>query len=256
MKPFIFEFGRMSQGHTSPHASIPWTDEGRIHLALWCAYLGMLAAEPAEYARDVMSFEPQAPDMAIQTDGSLEGIGIIVNGGFTDRPDQCLPGHIAIGVDLRELFPTDRGSDYQNTMEFIALVAGIAWILSGRKSPFSIKAYGDSSSALNWAESMRVRSNRATPAAIVLVLLEMRFGHVRIESEHVPGEDNDACDYLSRPSRWIETPPKEMNNIAVPQWLAAVIRACDPGRQPHDVAEFLAMWSEAKAAVDGIPHPN
>jgi hypothetical protein len=89
-------------------------------------------------------------------------------------------------------------SSYQNTMEFIAIVLGVAVAVRAGYRNTSLIIKGDSMSALCWAEKGMLRSMFIRRAATLLVLLTVSFGIEIVDSVHVAGIENVICDRLSR----------------------------------------------------------
>jgi hypothetical protein len=89
-------------------------------------------------------------------------------------------------------------SSFQNLCEFIgAILAVVGHVILGNRG-HTLALRGDSVTALTWAITERPRGSIVTNAAMIWTLLCVAADVHIGETTHLPGEQNDNCDQLSR----------------------------------------------------------
>jgi hypothetical protein len=164
----------------------------RVDIELWRAYLVLVGTQPHTYGRPLESFRERPPaSLNIGFDGSLGGLGVGVRSVSTTTtlahtgifPVPCLP-------------TTD--SSYQNTFELMAVIVGLLLCLQLGYSNFSYSATGDSKVTLSWLEKDKVSSALGRRAAIAFALISATIGATNTNTTFVPGKQNTLFDALSR----------------------------------------------------------
>jgi hypothetical protein len=143
-------------------------------------------------------------------------------------------------VDLRFLgFGFD--SSNQNLAEYIgAVVAVLEQVVLGY-SGRSLALRGDSVTALTWAVTERPRGKHVTNASIVWTSLYVATNIDVREYTHIPGDDNDKRDRLSRkaltPAMSVSEEAREMGieggavvEVNEGEGVMRILRLCDPRR--------------------------
>jgi len=153
----------------------------------------MLETRPIRYARDITSFSNIPPKYTIEYDASLTGVGVIIY----QIDEKGLEQEWKVfqhGFD----FNLEGMSKYQNTAEFIALVMGVAGLVSLGINNTSVLCRGDNKSSLSWGLSENFKSQLGRRAALVLTTLSIHSNIHITEVVHIAGKINVRCDQLSR----------------------------------------------------------
>jgi hypothetical protein len=234
------------------HAQIPQADitaECRIAIMIWrCVLVIMeLRREDQRFYRTFTSFKPlPASTYHIQFDASLQGAGIIIS-----KSANPIWTHADVIKVITFQFTYDHQheqyhSSYQNTMEFIAAVVGMAYAAKLGARNCAIKLYGDSATALRWAETWKFKAGRSTNAAVAYVAIGLQH-HLRFdETVFVRGADNHLCDGLSR-----GTHPRDLGyephhyDEEIDGTIAHLLAICTPSTNPVDEFDFIDRWQAA-----------
>jgi hypothetical protein len=193
----------------------------------------------------LLSFAPCPPSIIAEFDSSLTGTGLIwyerVNG------TEVAKGVCAVDLSFLE-FGED--SSYQNLSEFIgAIVAVVGHILLGNRGQ-SLALRGHSVTALTWAITERPRGSTVTNAAMVWTLLCVAADIDVKEITHIPGEQNESCDQLSRRGHHpIMSVEEHANNLGITgavtieaqsdPAIMTMLRLCDPRISIQSNGEFM-----------------
>ena len=165
----------------------------------------------APRGRSLESFDLRPPILVLEMDGSLTGLGCRL---FTRDPhsgSERLLGH------MKATLVDDLGGDssYQNTMELLAVVWGLAGLGQLGYQNCGVRIRGDSDTVLHWTSSTRgsFGSILARGSLIAFVATCRKFDFViDRELQWISGEDNCACDALSRQAPF---PLEELGNEVV-----------------------------------------
>ncbi|KAJ1397005.1 hypothetical protein B484DRAFT_472186, partial [Ochromonadaceae sp. CCMP2298] len=203
MAPFIRMLNNAHRGRHQ-HASVALGIEAKIAIWVMRALLMLTVVDEQRFARSFTTWEDvgEAEVVISRFDASLAGIGGLWYFRDAAGTESLLGG---AAPDIRHLqFGDDSGM--QNVAEFMAIICAI-WglyelgregLLVNGRAPRRIILEGDSATALAWAEKGRVRSDLATNAAIVFVLLGVATGIQVLWGNHVPAKSNGKTDYMSR----------------------------------------------------------
>ena len=256
MRPFCSYLYRVTWGRTTSHALFFLSPEARIAVQCWRAMLSLVRFRETEFTRSIASFAPEPPVLVAEFDSSLSGSGVI----WYARESGT---EVVLGVcaaDLRFLgFGFD--SSNQNLAEYLgAVIAVLGQVIQGY-SGRSLALRGDSVTALTWAISERPRGKIVINAAMVWTLLCVATNVDVREVTHIPGEENEKCDRLSRrgptPATTVLEEAREMGikggvviGVNENEEIMGLLRLCDPRRKLESDSDFVAFWTEVRDAVN------
>ena len=157
---------------------------------------------------------------------------------------------------MKLALPFDLGEDssFQNTVEFIADVVGIAGFCALGYTGRGIKLIGDNTSSLAWAATERFRAGRSRPAGILFMALAVTHDLVISDTEHLPGKRNLVCDSLSRAGSYEELGfrPSECFDFVRHPLLPRILLACDPRQDHSEDDSFYTLWRAAQQLVTDL----
>lgn len=243
----------------------------RVHLSadakrvlrLYSALLALTLLHETSFTRPFTSFQVSTQSLVIKFDGCLRGSGVIWYGGeaaLALQRDPFARGLPALGgaaVDLRALrFGED--SSFQNVSEFVSLLLGVVGAIAMGWDISSVFFIGDSKTALTWAREGRFRSSNVVNAATALTLIAATRDFNVQGVRHVPKEDNEACDTLSRRGEgesWTSLTGrmvsqtgdysfKELKEVQIPG-TDTLLGLCDPGLSWLSDEAFAGHWRRA-----------
>jgi hypothetical protein len=120
---------------------------------------------------------------------------------------------------------------------------------------------GDSVTALTWVITERPKGVIVTKAAMVWSLLCIAADINVREITHIPGEDNEKCDRLSRrglnPAMPIEEEAADMGITGVrvlemngDRAIMNIIELCDPRTVLESGQQFIEFWTRARFVIE------
>ena len=234
------------------HAQIPQADitqECRIALMIWrCVLVVMeLRRKDQRFYRTFASFRPRAQsDYHLQFDASLSGAGIIISRSTTHT---WSPADVIKVISFPYTYDhtsEQYQSAYQNTLEFIAAIVGMATIARMGARNCSIRLCGDSATALRWAETWKFKAGRSTNAAVAYVAIGLEHQLRFDETVFVTSADNHLCDSLSRGAhpRDLGYGPHQYDD-EFHDTIAQLLAICTPDAHPINEFEFIDRWDAA-----------
>ena len=256
MRPFCGALNRLIAGRTSVHAAFLVPEEARIAIKSWQAMLCLVRYDETSFTRTLESFTSSSPTVTAEFDSSLSGTGVIwyhaVHGA-----------EVAVGVCAvsLEFLGFQEDSSYQNLCEFIgAILAVVGHVILGNRGR-TLALRGDSVTALTWAITERPRGSIVTNAAMIWTLLCVAADVHIGETTHIPGEQNDNCDQLSRRGLHPTTTVAEHAHaigigeakeidIAGDEEIMDLIFLCDPRMSIHTDRDFTRFWTAARTIID------
>ena len=257
LRPFCGALHRLSAGRTQPHAKFMLSEEARIAIRMWRAMLYLVRYDEVRFTRPLTSFNTEQPRYIVECDASLTGVGVLlfqrIGGG-----EACLGG---AAVDIRGLgFEGD--SSYQNLAEYVGALVGILGLVDLGIKGEDLEIRGDSVAALTWAKTERVRGDRVTNAAMVFTSACLRYGMDVKAVTHIPGEDNDRCDRLSRLAESGLSTRTAMDAMGLATCgvldlsgnagFHRLVELCSPGRDFANEECFAEFWAEIRGALAGF----
>jgi hypothetical protein len=195
LRPYTAALHAARRGAVRQNVRIPLTAMAKRSIWLWRCMLVMLRCERVTLSRSFESFVGVGEaKFLVVSDASLQGVG----GEIFARAGS---GWVPVGV-LRATFPAAFSFDesaYQNLAEFIGILLMLVVLVERGVSDCAIQLRGDSTTALAWASSQKVKGEqRNNAAAVAFCALSLRY---RIEvsgTEFINSEANFISDALSR----------------------------------------------------------
>jgi len=241
-------------GYHNLDAYIPLPHEAYLVVVLWRLFLLMMKVDPLSHTRDLNSFHRSSESLyCIESDGCPDGLGFFLLRKSVDSPSWTR----FYAVSIVDCFDLKRDSKYQNAMEFIAILIGIATLVSMGISSTCIDILGDNVSSLSWSSTFRFRSGSSTSSALLFVLLSHRF-HLSVgRTNFRPGVDNEA-DGLSRGR---DTPsslgfyPEDNASYTyddMPPLLYDLLHLVDPSKPLMTEDTLLATWSRMMEILQSL----
>jgi hypothetical protein len=148
MRPYTAAFYKMTTSFTSTSARRMISRTAVMDVQMWRAFLCLLAFDETKYVRTIESFLPQVSKFRIEYDASLTGLGWVTS-------IRGINGEWKVIQFAGMLFPFDvhKDSSFQNTCEYLAVIAAVyALYLLGHQG-FTYELIGDSMSSLKWSRS-------------------------------------------------------------------------------------------------------
>ena len=256
MRPFCGALNRVTVGRTDPHALFHWSAESIIAIQCWRAMLCLVRYRETEFTRTIESFARTVPVSVIEFDASLSGAGLI----WSDRRTGA---EVVVGVSAVDFKCLGFGVDssFQNLSEYIgAILAVVGQVVLGL-SGSSIALRGDSVTALTWAITERPRGVIVTNAAMIWTLLCIATDINVKEVTHIPGEENEKCDRLSRRgSNANLTVAEEAIEMGIlnarvieingDSTIMSIIEMCDPRIKLESDQQFIEFWTRARLVIE------
>ncbi|KAJ1397366.1 hypothetical protein B484DRAFT_407017 [Ochromonadaceae sp. CCMP2298] len=261
MAPFVRALYASIKGRHL-HTSIVLSSAAAISVGMVQALLALTVVKERTFTRNFAAWKAIETGWAIvaQFDASLGGIGVIWYLRSPVGTESLIGG---AWLDIRHLgFGED--SRFQNVAEFLAIICAVRGLQKLREGGLTINGRapdrlilrGDSMSALSWAENSRFRSDIATNAAIVFIMLGIS-AEIHIQGTvHVPAEENGRADYLSRmhekgKSRegFGQEYPDLVGMPIVEMGADELIRLSRPDEGMGGVQDFMGLWAGIRAAL-------
>jgi hypothetical protein len=234
-----------------------FSEEAKMEIRMWRAWMYLLSVDPDSYARPFLTFRPRSPSYVITTDGSLGQIGIIIY-KMTQEGEACV-GCSAVSIAD---FGFGVDSSYQNTCEYIGMVLGVLALVKLGVRGVDVVVRGDSTSALSWLDRQKVSGSAAMNAALVLVSICIKFGIEVNYTLFLKGLLNFKADRLSRiiEKKMSLEQAMEMNGhrgAAVIDLMgdsvsAVLVDMCDPRRSFESDSDFRVVWGSVREAIEQL----
>jgi hypothetical protein len=147
-------------------------------IVLWRCFFFLMKLDLREFSRPLEEFRPQgAAEFLLEVDGCQMGIGILIH--------ECIDGEWSpiFAVSWCDEYDLQNDSRYQNSMEFISAVMGLAtlgWLGHFNKR---VEVLGDNTTSLSWLEAMKFRPGASTSAALAYILLHKQCGYSVVSTE-------------------------------------------------------------------------
>jgi hypothetical protein len=190
------------------------------------------------------------PTFLIEYDASLTGIGLVIS--YLDPITSwtiLAVSAICLPFDLKG------DSGFQNTVEFLAVVVGLACIASKGYSGHSVIVQGDNTSSLSWCTSERFQPGPSRSCAVFFMAFATVTDLVIHRGIHIPGVRNVICDGLSRdklPGDFGFDLSLHFNLVHHPS-VSDVVHACNPLFQSDSEDLFLQRWHLAQRVANAAP---
>ena len=225
---------------------------------LYGALIALVLVVEQRFNRTMESFQAREPDLIIEFDASLGGVGVIwyaAKGTKGGRPSYEVPlGGCAVDLGTLEF---GKDASFQNCAEFIGIVVGLVGARAIGVKVNAVILRGDSRSALTWARGGNFRSLNVMNAATVYASLCATTGFRVIETSLITSESNWRCDWLSRKGqgeswktiiRRISVRDPTLTDLReVTMEVQEVLDLCDPRKGWSTDEEFSCLWRRSVA---------
>ena len=202
------------------------------------------------YARPIESLFRGKISFVIEYDASLTGIGLVLSGWDAEL------GVARVMKVSKIVLPFDLGVDssFQNSMEFVAVVMGIACLGAMGYSQAKVRIIGNNTSSLAWSVKSSFREGRSRGAAICMVNISTRLGLEVNEGVHISGSTNEVCDGMSRDKWPTDYGFVDSQCISVENdWrLSLLLNLCNPLRSIDVISGFLETWSQSRRVAAAL----
>ena len=245
LTPFSSYLYDAFSGYKNLDAYVPLPHEAYLVIVLWRLFLIMMKVTPSSHTRDLNSFHRVSTSYyCIESDGCPDGVGFFL----LRRSSSSDEWTRFYAVSVVNCFDLNHDSKYQNAMEFIAILLGLATLVKMGVSSACIDVLGDNTSSLSWSSTFRFRSGSSTSSALLFVLLSHRFQLTIGHTTYRPGKDNEA-DGLSRGR---DTPTSlgflPENNASytyrdMPSPLLELLHLIDPSKPLMTEDILLSTWT-------------
>ena len=239
------------------YGTFPLTEEARWAIRMWRAALYLLVVDEKNYGRPMASFRPRDPDYVIESDGSLEGVGMILY----KRNKSSERGVGGVAESIVD-FGFNQDSGFQNTAEYIGMVLGVLALIKLGARDVDVLIRGDSTTALTWMTEGRIKGKAAINAAVVVTTLCIRFG-IRVRySAFLAGVKNVKCDRLLRLKEKGLTKEQGMElnghgdcpiiDFRADPSTNVLMKMCNPNIKIEDEDSFTELWQTVREAMESI----
>jgi hypothetical protein len=200
LKPFSRELYRSIRGLVNQNMRLDLKgSKKKIQdiIELWIQQLILVKLDVKGWGRNFDTFKLLKSDVIMEFDAGLEGFGM---GLYDINTNILMYGFQFYEVNLFNIIngSSIQNSSFQNSMEFIAVVLGLFWIIS-LDLPFrNLTVRGDSTVALYWSRKQVFRSRFCDKAVLVFSQLQHKYHFNIVSSVHIKGADNCLCDSWSR----------------------------------------------------------
>ena len=257
MAPFLACIHRLMTGKVGFMGTFPISFEAAWAIKMWRAVFYLLVVDEKHYGRPMESFRPRPPDYIVESDGSLEGVGIMLY-KLEGTLETCKGGS---GLSIKE-YGFGKDSSFQNTSEYIGMVLGVVALVKMGVRDADVLIRGDSTTALSWVTEGRMSGVHAINAAVVVTALYIRFGIRPRYATFLSGVNNHKCDRLSRLEEKGLTVKQAMIqnghgdapifDLRDNESTDTLIRMCDPKVKIEHEDDFTALWQTVREAIESL----
>ena len=252
MTPFSGYLYSAFSGYSNQEAYIKLPDSAYLVVVLWRCFFFLMKLDLREFSRPLEEFRPQGPaEFLLEVDGCPMGIGIFIH----ERIDgEWSP---IFAVSWCDEYDLQNDSRYQNSMEFISAVMGLAtlgWLGHFNKR---VEVLGDNTTSLSWLEAMKFRPGASTSAALAYILLHKQCGYSVVSTEFVPGENNLA-DPLSRgtlPSHFGFDESHSFTQLSAPPIMKELSALLNPSIECMEESFLLNHWAMINSILNRLTNP-
>lgn len=198
-----------------------------------------MAYDPASLSRPIHTIVKRAPTFLIEYDASLTGLGLVLS-----YWDPVSSWTILTVVQVKLPFDLQDASGFQNTVEFLAVVVGLACLASMGYASHSVIVQGDNTSSLAWSTTERFRPGPSRGCAVFFMAFATVSDLVVHHGIHIPGVRNVVCDGLSRDLSPADFgfPPALVFDLSLHPLISSVIAACNPLLVADSEGQFVERW--------------
>ena len=201
MTPFSGYLYSAFSGYENPEVEIVLPETAYLVILLWRVFLFLMKLDLKAFARPIEDFRPWGePQYLLEVDGSPIGVGFFIHKRvYRDviSPETIYEWECIFTASLCDVYDLNNDSRYQNSMEFIASIMGMACLAYLGIHNKRIEILGDNITSLVWLEALKFRPGASTAAAFAYITLIKHCGYKVVSTEHKEGTLNRA-DPLSR----------------------------------------------------------
>ena len=249
LKPFTADLFSAIRGRRNTSTKISLSPTAQWAVWLWRASLLQLGNDPVSQARPIHTMVRRPPTFLVEYDASLTGIGLVIS--YYDPVTEWTVFQVA-KLEL----PFDLGDDsgFQNSVEFMAVVIGLAILASLGYASHSIIVKGDNTSSLAWSTTERFRPGPSRGCAVFFMAFATIADLVVDQGIHIPGERNIVCDGLSRDkhAREFGYDDELVFDLSMHPAVSTVLEACNPLLTADTEALFMQRWRLANSVAAGV----
>lgn len=252
MSPFSGYLYTAFSGYHNLEAYIALPDSAYLVVVLWRIFFFLMKLEPVSFTRPIESFRPIKPraQYLLEVDGCPGGIGcLILRRGRDGRWSKWFAfswcGEYSLGNESR----------YQNSMEFISAVMGLACLAWLGVSDAQVEVLGDNTASLCWMSSMNFRPGSSTSAAIAYMLLQKVVGLRVVSTVFRAGVLNHRADALSRgasPSDFYFPAHNSFVRSSAPSVLREFSSLLDPSLNYMDEGSLYDCWGHYNRIISKL----
>jgi hypothetical protein len=205
----------------------------------------LLKLDPQEFTLPLESLRPiPDPTFLLEVDGCLKGIGCLIY-----KRGELGEWEAIFAFSWCYEYPLGTDSSYQNSMELIACVMGVACLCWLGFDHESVAILGDNKTSLAWIKAMSFRPGASTSAALCSVLLHRVYSLRVAETEYRKGEHNVLADPLSRGADPFSlgmgfTAANSFTRATAPTILSELSGLLGPSRELMEESELLDRWAQ------------
>ena len=195
MTPFSGYLYSAFSGYDNPEVEIVLPDTAYLVILLWRVFLFLMKLDLRAFARPLEDFRPQrSAQILLEVDGSPIGIGFFIHQRVHGKW-KCI-----YAVSWCDEYDLCNDSRYQNSMEFIAPIMGLACLAYLGLRHKRVEILGDNTTSLVWLEALKFRPGASTAAAIAYITLIKHCGYKVVSTVHKEGKLNRADPFSRRVS--------------------------------------------------------
>ena len=240
MTPFSGYLYSAFSGYDNPEVEIVLPDTAYLVILLWRVFLFLMKLNLRAFSRRLEDFRPPgSAQFLLEVDGSPIGIGFFIHQRIGGKW-KCI-----YAVSWCDEYDLQNDSRYQNSMEFIASIMGLACLAFLGHYRKRIEILGDNKTSLVWLEALKFRPGASTAAAIAYITLIKHCGFKVVSTVYKEGKSNRA-DPLSRrrsPSSYGFTAANSMTRTLAPPLIKELSALLNPS---NDIMEESALLERMK----------
>ena len=255
MAPFSGYLYSAFSGYLSDETILELPDTAYLVVVLWRVFLMLLKLDPKEFTLPLESFRPPPePKYLLEVDGCPGGIGFLIYTRGEEGEWEAI-----FAVSWCGEYSLNNDSCYQNSMEFIACVMGVACLCWLGFSHESVAILGDNVASLSWMKAMSFRPGASTSAALCYVLLHRAHSLRVVHTDFRAGTRNVLADPLSRglePSALGMgfTSANSFTRATTPPILRELSALLDPSMDLMEESELLDRWARYTDVIQRLPY--
>jgi hypothetical protein len=253
MAPFSGYLYSAFSGYQNVEVEIPLPDSAYLVIVLWRCFFFLMKLDPREFSRPLEDFRPSPPaEFLLEVDGCPIGVGIIIHRRIAGEWVSIF------AVSWCDEYELHNDSRFQNSMEFIAAVMGLACLGWLGYLDRNVEILGDNKASLSWLEAMKFRPGASTSAALAFILLHKKCGYNVVSTEFRAGVFNKRADSLSRRDSPLTLgfgSNYSFTRANSPPLLRELSALLNPAVDRMDEATLLESWGQYNSILGSLNHP-